>query len=134
MVAVQSMVTQCWSLRPPETTRAGPCAIQGTRMPPLVHLAADKRPVVGEALATVVAREDDPRVLEPTHVAQCLHVPVALVHVVDHAAVGDRVSLGAELFRRTSNGAWKLVTVGFNVRAVVNVSPNQPCSSQPAAG
>jgi hypothetical protein len=53
-----------------------------------VHLAADQRPVVAEALTAVVAGEHHQGVVELAGVAQRLQHPAdALVHVVDHAAV-----------------------------------------------
>jgi len=38
---------------------------------------------------------------------------------------GDRLSLGAELFRRTSTAAGEPSAAGFNVGAIANVAPNQ---------
>jgi len=38
---------------------------------------------------------------------------------------GDRLSLGAELFRRTSTAAGEPSAVGFNVGAIVDVAPHQ---------
>ncbi len=38
---------------------------------------------------------------------------------------GDRLSLGVELFRRTSTAAGERSTDGFNIGAIVNVSPHQ---------
>jgi hypothetical protein len=40
-------------------------------------------------------------------------------------AFGDRLSVGAELFSRTSTAAGGPSTAGFNVGAIVNVSPHQ---------
>ncbi|MCY1545244.1 hypothetical protein D9M68_811750 [compost metagenome] len=58
-----------------------------------VHLAAHQRPVVGEALAAVVAGEDDQRVVFQSVLAQRGHqLADAFVHVVDHAAVGLHVA------------------------------------------
>ncbi|MEP6505804.1 MAG: hypothetical protein ABJD97_20895, partial [Betaproteobacteria bacterium] len=38
---------------------------------------------------------------------------------------GDRFSLGAELFRRTATAVDERSTAGFNVGAIVSVSPHQ---------
>ena len=38
---------------------------------------------------------------------------------------GDRLSLGAEVFRRTSTATGEPSTAGFNVGAIVNVAPHQ---------
>jgi hypothetical protein len=58
-----------------------------------VHLAADQRPVVGEALAAIVAGEDDDGVARDAAVIERAEHPAdALVHVVDHAPVGVDVA------------------------------------------
>ncbi len=60
-----------------------------------VHLAADQGPVVGEAFAAVVAGEYDEGVALQAVGAQRVHDAAdALVHVVDHAAVGFHVAAG----------------------------------------
>ena len=58
-----------------------------------VHLAAHQRPVVAEALAAVVAGEDDQRVVQLPGFLQRIDDPAnAFVHVVDHALVGVDVA------------------------------------------
>jgi len=53
-----------------------------------VHLAADQRPVVGEALAPVVAGEDDERVLaQPAGVERVEDPSDSFVHLPDHLLV-----------------------------------------------
>ncbi len=38
---------------------------------------------------------------------------------------GEKLSLGAELYRRTSTAAGERSSIGFNVGAIVSVSPHQ---------
>ncbi len=45
--------------------------------------------------------------------------------VLARRAFGERLSLGAELYRRTSTAIREPAVIGFNVGAIVNVSPHQ---------
>ena len=95
IVADQSIVMQCCSLTPPGGDRGRPVRDPGHADAAFgqVHLAADQRPVVGEALAAVVAGEDHQRVVRQAAASQRVQHPAdAFVHVVDHAAVGVDVA------------------------------------------
>ena len=90
MVAVQSIVIRCWSLTPPgcDALRPARDARHADAAFGQVHLAADERPVVAEALAAVVAREDDQRVVAQTAGVQRIeHAADALVEFADHLVV-----------------------------------------------
>ena len=95
MVALQSIVMQSWRARRTGAEARRPACNPGHANAAFgeVHLAADERPVVAEALAAVVAREDDERVVGDLRRGERLEDPAdPFVHVADHAAVGVDVA------------------------------------------